>query len=343
MLKQVTKPDGETVTFKYDSLGRRVEKSSDSKIVKFVWDGNNPLHEWEENPEIKRSDSLVTWVFDEGTFTPSAKLTSQGNYSIISDHLGTPVEAYDSDGKKVWEQELDIYGRVRPRSVVRKWGQVVDDGLLDEHFIPFRYQGQYSDEEFDGTLYYNRHRYYSPELGQYITQDPIGLTGNNPTLYGYVSDPNIWTDPFGLWVWEPDTPKPSGWILPQNGTWSGEPGHSNFKPSDPGALGLKPGEIIPFSGGKPDFSKWSQGNYTVEGMNGNHTNDMSKIHKHMAEKNPQTFKNQTAAKNWLSKKGLTPHHAGGKSIQLIPSKLHGGVKHMGGAHELRNKGGCKPS
>jgi len=47
-------------------------------------------------------------------------------------------------------------------------------------------------------LYYNRFRYYDPELGQYITQDPIGLAGGNPTLYGYVGDPNSWVDPFGL-------------------------------------------------------------------------------------------------------------------------------------------------
>ena len=31
-----------------------------------------------------------------------------------------------------------------------------------------------------------------------MTQDPIGLAGNNPTLYGYVGDTNWWIDPFGL-------------------------------------------------------------------------------------------------------------------------------------------------
>ena len=35
-------------------------------------------------------------------FVPSAKITSEGNYSIISDHLGTPVEAYDEEGNGVW-------------------------------------------------------------------------------------------------------------------------------------------------------------------------------------------------------------------------------------------------
>lgn len=61
---------------------------------------------------------------------------------------------------------------------------------------PFRYQGQYEDEETG--LYYNRFRYYEPELGSYISQDPIGLAGNNPTLYGYVTDVNSWIDILGL-------------------------------------------------------------------------------------------------------------------------------------------------
>ena len=28
-------------------------------------------------------------------------------YSIISDYLGTPVEAYDEAGKRVWKRELE--------------------------------------------------------------------------------------------------------------------------------------------------------------------------------------------------------------------------------------------
>lgn len=44
----------------------------------------------------------------------------------------------------------------------------------------------------------NRFRYYSPKMGMYISSDPIGLAGGNPTLYGYVFDPNTQVDPFGL-------------------------------------------------------------------------------------------------------------------------------------------------
>lgn len=44
----------------------------------------------------------------------------------------------------------------------------------------------------------NKFRYYDPNAGNYLSQDPIGLAGGNPTLYGYVFDPNTQIDPFGL-------------------------------------------------------------------------------------------------------------------------------------------------
>ncbi|WP_310592026.1 RHS repeat-associated core domain-containing protein, partial [Bacteroides stercoris] len=83
----------------------------------------------------------------------------------------------------VWEMLLDVYGKV-----VECHG--------NRTLVPFRYQGQYEDEETG--LYYNRFRYYSPDMGMYISSDPIGLAGNNPTLYGYVQDINTWLDWFGL-------------------------------------------------------------------------------------------------------------------------------------------------
>ncbi|MFJ8460749.1 RHS repeat-associated core domain-containing protein [Lysinibacillus xylanilyticus] len=196
MMSKVIKPDNTEVTFKYDPLGRRIEKCSYEKIVKFVWDGNIILHEYfsQNNSDIFENlvecssqskseipDNLVTWVFNDG-FVPSAKITCEGNYSIISDYLGTPIEAYDEEGKKVWSAELDIYGRV--------------EGFVGEKdFIPFRYQGQYEDEEIG--LYYNRFRYYSPTGGIYTQRDPIGLVGGI-NIYGYVSNPNIFVDLFGL-------------------------------------------------------------------------------------------------------------------------------------------------
>ncbi|MEK5039324.1 RHS repeat domain-containing protein [Sporosarcina sp. FSL K6-3457] len=195
MMSKVIKPDQTEVTFKYDPMGRRIEKGSNEKTTRFVWDGNTILHEYflesdsselenlvESQSESEIPDNLVTWVFNDG-FVPSAKITSEGNYSIISDYLGTPVEAYDEQGTKVWSAGLDIYGRVK-------------EFTGEKDFIPFRYQGQYEDVEIG--LYYNRFRYYDPEQGNYTQIDPIGLAGGNPTLYGYVKDPNTIVDVWGL-------------------------------------------------------------------------------------------------------------------------------------------------
>lgn len=63
-----------------------------------------------------------------------------------------------------------------------------------------RYQGQYFDQET--ALCYNRFRYYNPETGTYLSQDPIGVDGNNPNFYAYVKDSNVWINIFGLDVKE---------------------------------------------------------------------------------------------------------------------------------------------
>jgi RHS repeat-associated protein len=60
---------------------------------------------------------------------------------------------------------------------------------------PLRYPGQYYDEETG--LSYNRFRYYDPETGRYISEDPTGLSGGLD-LHGYVHNPATWDDPFGL-------------------------------------------------------------------------------------------------------------------------------------------------
>lgn len=137
----------------------------------------------EEYDGTEKPDNLVTWVYDGTSFTPVAKVTDGERYTIVHDYLGTPTQAYDSKGELVWEMLLDVYGEVAECHGART-------------LVPFRYQGQYEDEETG--LYYNRFRYYSPDMGMYISSDPIGLNSREYNFYSYVSDSNSITDPFGL-------------------------------------------------------------------------------------------------------------------------------------------------
>jgi RHS repeat-associated protein len=182
-LAAVQRPDGEMVTFTYDTLGRRLTKTYKKTTTNWLWDGNKPLHEWKTfQSKDAVTDDVITWVFDEDSFSPVAKLRADKKYSILSDYLGTPTHVFNDGGEVIWEAALDSYGKLR-----------VEKGTLGS--CPFRYQGQY--EDFETGLYYNRFRYYSPEEGGYISQDPIGLHGGNE-LYSYVRDTNTWMDILGL-------------------------------------------------------------------------------------------------------------------------------------------------
>jgi len=174
-LQAVTRPDGQKVSFAYDALGRRVRKTFAGRTTTFVWDGDELVHERTEGA------AAITWVFEPGTFAPLAKVEGEKRYGVVTDHLGTPTALLDEAGRLAWKAQLDVYGVAR--TDVMKTS------------CPWRWPGQYEDEETG--LYYNRFRYYDPEAGRYISQDPIGLDGGFE-LYGYTHDPFAEIDPFGL-------------------------------------------------------------------------------------------------------------------------------------------------
>ena len=213
MLGSVTRPDGKTVTFKYDALGRRIEKTFNGRVHRYLWDGDVILHEWAyaetDSPQeiitedgtitfdrSEPADNVITWVYDTDSYVPTAKIENGKTYSIVSDYIGRPVQAYDECGTVIWQADYDIYGNLR-------------NLRGDREFIPFRQVGQYEDAQTG--LYYNRFRYYDPNIGNYISQDPIGLAGNNPTMYGYVRDINVNFDLWGLFLSLPASSVKNPW------------------------------------------------------------------------------------------------------------------------------------
>ncbi|MDA8445179.1 RHS repeat-associated core domain-containing protein [Paracidovorax valerianellae] len=101
------------------------------------------------------------------------------------DHLGTPLALINLQGTIDWHINL------------APWGNSINEHNPLGLHQPIRMQGQH--DEGDGVgLFYNRHRYYDPGLGKYVSQDPIGLAGGvNNYQYGNASPINN-IDPTGL-------------------------------------------------------------------------------------------------------------------------------------------------
>ena len=72
----------------------------------------------------------------------------------------------DKDGKLVWFR--DYYG----------WGKLKSEiNVTGTEHQPFRLQNQFADRET--RLHYNFFRYYEPDAGRFVNQDPIGLSGGD--------------------------------------------------------------------------------------------------------------------------------------------------------------------
>ena len=90
----------------------------------------------------------------------------------------------DKDGNLLWFG--DYYG----------WGKLKSEtNISGTAHQPFRLQNQYADCEMG--LHYNFFRYYEPECGRFINQDPIGLAGGS-NLYWALQNSQMWADPLGL-------------------------------------------------------------------------------------------------------------------------------------------------
>ncbi len=176
----IKKPNGQTASYRYDPFGRRISKTVDGITTEFFWQGDRLIAE-------HHADRHRSYVYEPDSFRPLALLEGFGPketkpYHYQLDHLGTPQELTASDGEIVWSAHYRAYGEISR----------LDIGKVDN---PLRFQGQYFDQE--SGLHYNRHRYYDPDIGRYLTPDPVKLAGGI-NAYQYVTNPTGWIDPLGL-------------------------------------------------------------------------------------------------------------------------------------------------
>ena len=192
---EIKKPVGNTEiwTYAYDPFGRRLSKerqdklawtSTDPKRTHFVWDGSRLLQEY----TYKGS---YTYIYtDQDSYEPLAQVfhNNQDETQYLAyfhnDQVGIPREMTDIHGNLLWYGEYTAWGRLKK-----------DERVYRNAHQPFRLQNQYYDEETG--LHYNLMRYYEPEAGRFVNQDPIGLAGGN-NLYWFAPNIQSWADFLGL-------------------------------------------------------------------------------------------------------------------------------------------------
>lgn len=177
-----------SASYTYDVFDRRIGKDVDpdgigpieASVERFVYDGEhialtfdgdgNLTHRYLHGPDVdqiladENSSGQVLWA--------------------LTDNLGTVRDVIDSSGA------------IQNHIIYDSFGQVTGETNPTVDFR-FGYTGRELDEETG--LYYYRARYYDPNVGRFISEDPIGFKGGDANLYRYVENsPVNETDPTGL-------------------------------------------------------------------------------------------------------------------------------------------------
>ncbi|PYS72978.1 MAG: hypothetical protein DMF69_06190 [Acidobacteria bacterium] len=167
-----------TVNYKYDPLGRRIQRSpSNGTAVNFVYDGEDVIEDLDTS-----GTALTRYLNGPGTDNKLRQIdvSSGTNYYFLADHLGSTRALTDASGDVVEQLSYDSFGKSGGSAIT-----------------PFDYTGRERDG-VTGLLYY-RARWYDPNIGRFISEDPIGFAAGDVNLYSYVGqNPLSFRDPSGL-------------------------------------------------------------------------------------------------------------------------------------------------
>ena len=210
-----------TSTYRYDGLGRRIEKVANGQTKRYIYDGEDILLEYDGANVLQ-----ARYTHGPGIDEPIAVTKGGNTFFYHQDGLGSVTDLTDGAGATAKSYACDAYGTI-----------LEFPGTLDQ---PYTYTGREFDAE--SGLYYYRARSYDSVVGRFLEKDPIGFRGGDMNLYAYVSgSPLKWTDPFGLEVqicsrlWTPTSLFSPHTFLCVDGNCSGKYPSGNFL--------VSPGEI----------------------------------------------------------------------------------------------------
>lgn len=206
------------VSFRYDYLGRRVQKrvldgSSSAEISsrRYLYDGWNVIAEYNApgGNSFATAVRSYTWGLDLiGSLTESGGV---GALLQLSDHLTGKAFGltYDGNGNVASLVNLQT-GALAASYEYSAYGESLRKEVFDAALTeqPFRFSTKWTDDE-TGLVYYGR-RYYDSHQGRFLGRDPIeetgglnlyGFCGNNSVnrwdylgCHDYESDPAQWSE-----------------------------------------------------------------------------------------------------------------------------------------------------
>ena len=167
-----------TSIYRYDGLGRRIEKVGNGITRRYVYDGEDILLEYDGANVLQ-----ARYTHGPGIDEPIAVTKSGSTFFYHQDGLGSVTDLTDSSGATAKSYSYDAYGTI-----------VDQTGTVEQ---PYTYTGREFDSE--SGLYYYRARYYDPQTGIFSQKDPIGFEVGDIHFYSYVAgNPTNFVDPHGL-------------------------------------------------------------------------------------------------------------------------------------------------
>jgi RHS repeat-associated protein len=169
-----------TNLFYYNALGQRYRSRLNGTYWRYLYDGDRVLEELNDSGTM-----TARYTTEDGSYfgsllhlyRPSGTLSRFPMY----DNIGTARGLVDASGTVTDTYELDTFGR-----------SVSSTGTTPN---PYRYGGAWGYITDPSGLEQLGERFYWPELGRFVSQDPIG---DGVNWYAYAeNEPLRWVDPRG--------------------------------------------------------------------------------------------------------------------------------------------------